>query len=395
MSTRSLTPLLDGQLEALQQRHAERFLELALEAEGELEGLEQAAWLERLEREYDNLVAALDWLLTSGRVEDALRAMAALERFWRAHAHVTEARRWLALGLELGGETDRDVRADALRTAALQAAAQSDWRAAESFFEQALELFRHSGRSQDAVRSLSYLSFLARMRGDLQRAEQIAREAVAQASELDDARARAAALIVLGDVYSAQGHHELAAEQYEEAVSLRIQLGDPLLVMDAVYTLGMAAFHANEHGRARKAFLDALTQARELGEAPYLAAAQLMLALIELDAHDVSSAGTRAREALVRYTDLGDDRSRARCLVALAGVAVAEGSPETAARLLGAADAARGSEAPDEFEVPILEKSRTAFDRLGAESVEQLRREGKLADPGTLVGALVPKETDA
>jgi predicted ATPase/class 3 adenylate cyclase len=385
----------EGRLEGLRQLHAERFLDLALEAERELEGLEQAVWLERLERDYANLAAALDWLLTSGQAEDGLRGMAALERFWRAHAHVTEARRWLAIGLELGPDADRDVRAAAFRAAALQAAAQSDWPAAESFLDQALLLFREAGESTSEVRSLSYLSFLARMQGDLRRAEHIAHEAVAKASEVDDERARAAALIVLGDVHSAQGQHELAAKQYEEAVALRIQFGDPLLVMDAVYTLGMAAFHANEHERAHKAFSDALTQARDLAESPYVAAAQLMLALIELDAHDTSSAGTRAREALVLYSSLGDDRSRARCLVALAGVAVEEGSPEMAARLLGAADAARGSDTPDEFELPILEGSRAALDRLGVESVERLRREGKLADPRTLAGALVTGETEA
>ena len=39
----------------------------------------------RLELEFDNLATALDWLLASGRAEDALRAISALERFWRAH----------------------------------------------------------------------------------------------------------------------------------------------------------------------------------------------------------------------------------------------------------------------------------------------------------------------
>ena len=368
----------EGRLEALRQRHAERFLRLALEAEDELEGFEQAAWLERLERDYDNLAAALDWLLTSGRGEDALRAMAALERFWRAHAHVTEARRWLAIGLDLGGEATSTVRAAALRTAALQAAAQSDWPTAASFLEEALGLYHETGQAEDAVRSLSYLSFLARMQGDLERAERLARQAVTQAAELDGERARAASLIVLGDVYSAQGHHDLAAEQYEEAVALRIRFGDPLLVMDAVYTLGMAGYHANDHVRAHNAFSDALTQARDLGEAPYVAAAQLMLALIELSDHDASSADTRAREALALYSSLGDDRSRARCLVALAGVAVEEDSPETAARLLGAADAARGPDAPDEFELPVLERYVHAIEaRLGQQAFAALEREGR------------------
>ena len=88
-----------------------RFLERATAAEAELAGPDQAQWYERLEHELDNLQAALDWLLGAGRVADALRAISALERFWRAHAHVGEARRWLALALSLAYDVPADVRA--------------------------------------------------------------------------------------------------------------------------------------------------------------------------------------------------------------------------------------------------------------------------------------------
>ena len=92
----------EGRLDDVRRRHAERFLELALTAETELAGPDQADWLNRLEREFDNLtrdarLAAL--VRTRGGRPPRRRA---LERFWRAHAHVSEARRWLALGLALG-----------------------------------------------------------------------------------------------------------------------------------------------------------------------------------------------------------------------------------------------------------------------------------------------------
>ena len=111
-------------------------------AEDELAGPNQAEWLERLERELDNIRAALDWLLSSGRVEEALRAMSALERFWRGHGHVTEARRWLALGLALVDRCVGRGASGALWTAAQQATAQSDSDAAVPLLEEAIELFR-------------------------------------------------------------------------------------------------------------------------------------------------------------------------------------------------------------------------------------------------------------
>ena len=100
--------------EALRERHAERFLELALSAEAKLSGPDRTRWLDRLERELDNIRLAIEWLLASGRVEDALQATAALSRFWRGHGHMTEARRLLTVGLERAQGVSPTVRADAL-----------------------------------------------------------------------------------------------------------------------------------------------------------------------------------------------------------------------------------------------------------------------------------------
>ena len=165
--------------------------------------------------------------------------------------------------------------------------------------------------------------------------------------------------------------------RYEEAVALRRRLGDALLVTDAVYNLGLAAFRARDHARARREFGAALEQARELGEAPYIAASQLLLAEIALDSGEAEDAAARARESLALYSELEDERSRARCLVVLAGAAVGAGSHETAARLLGAADTARGDDAPDEFELPILERILPELEsRIGQASLHDLQAEG-------------------
>ena len=205
----------------LQQRHAERFLERAAAAEDELAGPEQAVCLERLEREFDNLRVALDWAFANGRVADALRAISALERFWRAHGHVSEARGWLSLGLELGADIPADLRADALWTAAQQASAQYDWSASVPLLEEALELYRESGRGREVVFALSDLGFVALMQNDLERAESVGEEALRVARGLGDDRAVSAALLNLGEVLSLQGESERALAHYEEATRLR------------------------------------------------------------------------------------------------------------------------------------------------------------------------------
>ncbi len=187
----------DERLEGLQRRHAERFLALTATAENELAGPSQAAWLERLELELDNIRATLDWCLSSGRVEDALRAVSALGRFWRAHAHVSEARRWLSLGLALATGVPAEVRAAALQTAAQQAAAQSDWDTAVPLLEEAILLFHESDRGSDEVVALAYLSFVELRRDEPEHAKELSERSLALARKVGDAGATAFALDVL------------------------------------------------------------------------------------------------------------------------------------------------------------------------------------------------------
>jgi predicted ATPase len=55
-----------GEAEEARRRHAEFFLALAEQTVTEMRGPEQAAWLDRLEAEHDNLRGALSWALERG-----------------------------------------------------------------------------------------------------------------------------------------------------------------------------------------------------------------------------------------------------------------------------------------------------------------------------------------
>ncbi|HEU0247983.1 MAG TPA: tetratricopeptide repeat protein [Gaiellaceae bacterium] len=367
----------EGELDDLKRRHAERFVELACAADAELAGPHQAVWLNRLEQEFDNIRAALDWCLSSDRVEDALRAIAALSRFWRARGHVTEARRWLSRGLSQDAHLSADVRADALWTAARQAAAQSDWEAATALLEEALPLFRDVGREREVVFTLSELAFMALRRNEPERAAVLCEEAVSRARELSDPRATSSALTILGEVRSAQGDHARALAHLEEAVAQRRKLGDALLVTDAVFNFGWVAFLAGDLMRSRAAFEESLALARELSDALHTAEALLLLGELDLLADDAEGAEARIRASLELYTDVGSTLERAACLTALGGVAVLRESDEEAARLFGEAEALRGEAPLEAPERAVVERFYPRVEAaLGEERVIALKAEG-------------------
>lgn len=379
-----------GKLDDLCRRHAERFLELATDAEHELTGPGQRRCLDRLEPELDNIRAALGWFLSSNRVEDALRAVSALGRFWPAHGHVAEARRWLTRALAQAEGVSRDVLANALWWSARQAAAQDDHKAEIPLLEEALALFRELERPEEAAFVLGELGWIALQQGERGRAEELCDEALAIARETGDAGTISGQLNYLADTYSAQGDHRRALAAHEEALELRRTLDDPMLVTNSTYNLGIAAFENGEIARARRAFEETHMLARDLGDIIHTAAADFMLAELDLLARDVEQAERRILGCLAVYTELENARSRAECLVVLGGVAVAKGAFEEAARLFGAADRLRGDSPLNRFEVPVLDRYGSELEvALDEDRLAELRAEGARLGAEALVSPVV------
>ena len=78
----------------LRDRHLDYFLALSLQAEPNLRAREARPWLDRLNRELDNLRQALEWSL-SGFVVKGLHIATALLWFWQLRIHWEEGTEWL------------------------------------------------------------------------------------------------------------------------------------------------------------------------------------------------------------------------------------------------------------------------------------------------------------
>src|SRR5207249_3372408 len=74
----------------IKRQHASYFLNLAEEAEPQLSKAQQAAWLDRLDLEHDNLRAVLGWAIESGEAQIGMRMAGALWRFWYMRSHLAE-----------------------------------------------------------------------------------------------------------------------------------------------------------------------------------------------------------------------------------------------------------------------------------------------------------------
>src|SRR5207244_4554859 len=117
-----------GEMEDTRWAHAAYYLRLAEEAQPEPGAPRQTEWLERLEREHENLRAALLWLLEQAGDEEArlgremaLRLSTALHQFWDARGHYSEGRTFLERALAGGEGTVTTLRLKVLQAAASMA----------------------------------------------------------------------------------------------------------------------------------------------------------------------------------------------------------------------------------------------------------------------------------
>jgi predicted ATPase/class 3 adenylate cyclase len=377
----------NGRAEDRRRRHAEWVAAFADEAEAGLDGVEQPLWLARLDRELPNIRAAMEWSLTSGRPELALRIGSALGRYWRAHGHVREARGWLEAALA-SGEVDPPLRARGLWAAARQATAQGDGAAAVPMLEEALTLFRDAGSARDVVFTLSELGFVMRTTGNLERAEQFGTEALAEARRGGDDRALSSALNELMAQASARHDYERARACGSEMLAIRRRIGDSMLVANAANNVGVAALAAGDYQGAEEALEEALGLAVELGDAIHRAAAKAGLGEAALFSGDHERAVGFLAESLQDHIALGDGRGCAECVTALAGVACASGEHSTAARYFGAAAELRAAVggAQDAVDTRLVERFRSeAVAALGADAFAALEATGRRLSPGDVL----------
>jgi predicted ATPase/DNA-binding CsgD family transcriptional regulator len=224
-----------GELAVARGAHAHYFLALAERADRELRGRDQRAWLFRLERERDNLQAALRWLLDQDGLdgpaerEAGLRLAGALGDFWWFRGYHAEGRRWLEEALaraQQGAGADLAARTRALVFAGAILTNQGDFARARALLEEALALARRRQDLGGIVQALTFLGACAMRAGHTAEAVPLQEEALRRARELGEPSRAGVTLNVLGAAAQAQGHASEAAAHHTEALAFLEAAGD-------------------------------------------------------------------------------------------------------------------------------------------------------------------------
>jgi predicted ATPase/DNA-binding CsgD family transcriptional regulator len=244
--------------------HAGFFLELAETAEPALVGPEQVAWLDRLEREHDNLREALSWSLGGGDTQIGLALAGTLWSFWYTHGHLSEGRRWLENAISESGPSTTRARAKALNGAGYIALFQGDYGAAKRFFEEALALYRRLTDKEGIASSLIYLGFVAVLsQQDLETVPALYEEVSGLRPKLQERRVVANLLLFSGLIAISRGEMQRAEALHEEALELFRGMRDVQGMGHCLNNLGLGAVVQGDYGKASRYLRENLRLAQE------------------------------------------------------------------------------------------------------------------------------------
>jgi tetratricopeptide (TPR) repeat protein len=404
-----------GELEAARSAHAAHYLALAEEAGPHLQGSERVRWAAQLEREQENLRAALSFLLERAHVlagtpvgqvhaEQALQLCVALCWFWHNRGYAREGQLFLerALARREGGATL--LRARALYAAAELASAVDDVERTETLCGECLSLYRELGDTWGIASSLTLLGRRARVRGHYALACSRLEEAEMLFQQLGDGRKRGICHVELARTAMEQGQYERARTLLEDNLKFYQASGDQFSIgwvhylqarllfvwqQDLVRAQSLAeqslefyqergyAWHSSyplsllgqmrlaqgEGALARECFEESLALVQEVGDREGALEALLGLARVALAQGDLVAARRRDQECLTISQEVGSQEFLAACLEGLAALEAAQGAPCHAARLWGAAEAQR-----EAIGAPIYPVYRASYEQARAQA---------------------------
>ena len=246
-----------GEAETLRACHIEYFLNLAESAAHKQEA-DPILRSDRLEAEYDNLRAALEWAWEMNRAETALRLTAALWRFWEMRSYFGDSRVWLERALKSITDAPAPMQAQILHGLGRLDRFQGKYAEGAAHLEACLALYRDLESKIEIADVLQILGEVAAEQGDLAEASRRFEEALTICLTLGDQPRLAGIYLSQGEVARVRGDYDSAARLYSQSLALLEALGDDRRRGIGLYNLGQVTLHQGDCPHAVKLFLESI-----------------------------------------------------------------------------------------------------------------------------------------
>ena len=357
--------LENGEGEGTRDRHLAYYLEMAETAMPEMLTREKELdWIKRLEAEYDNIRAAVEWGLSSDPIA-VVRLIRSLAYLFVVTTYSSEGHSWALKAIERiklltdSGQiltTEQIIyRARLLSAMSIMSFSMGDNQTSKLEAEEATRILRNVGEKWSLALTLGFLAGADLVTGNPDGAITASEEALRLADELGDKYIRGSVLSAASRVEAfAKGDFTKAIDIHEKACVLLKENGTRWSYGITMYGFGHLAMSQKNFELAREKFHIALQTMQELGSSRNVSMIKSDLAHVLRYEGKYSQAMTSYHETIREWQRMGHRSAIAHQLECIAFVAKAQEQPEKALRLLGAAEALRQR---IEIDMTILERA--------------------------------------
>lgn len=292
----ALTRLSDADERIARDAHLRHFTALAAHYEPSLRGPGTVDTLAGIEREHANMVAAIEWSLTSGQADLGGWLGWHLWLFWWVRGALREGRRLMAA--VLADAQDDRVRVRSGAVAAALAFAQGDLEFAREHWRIASDLARRIDDPEGLPYAYGGIGLVALAEDDLDTAVAVFTETIGltEVAGLGGEWLWTLSHVWLGTVELLRGDTVRAAALVDDALDAGRRRHDPLAVYIALFTAIQVSVVQGDFERARSQIAEGVALSQETGDHANLAYLLEALAVVE----SLDGAGDLARVGLLR-----------------------------------------------------------------------------------------------
>ena len=333
-----------GEADALRARHADYYAPFAEAVEPRLRSGARGPWLLRLKADYNNLRAALSWVVIERPdTAAALRLTGALPWYWYFAAQFSEGRGWIKLALALSGADAAIVaRAKVLSGAARLAFYSGAPDEAIAYATESVALFRANGDRTGLAFALFHLGLATILKLDRPAILACFSEAEQLFRDVGDEWGMALALAYRGIALAVQPDcQDEARVVLNDAVARSRALGDGWMLMTSHYLASMA-LRRGDYDAARELNEEVLVSAREFGDNYRISRSLHQFAEIALAQGLADEALRHLQTTIALCREQGRTGDIRLALRLLARIKAAQARPEEAVRYFGAASRLEG-----------------------------------------------------
>lgn len=321
-----------GETEQVRGRHLEFFLAWGERAELGFRGGEFRLWLERIDRERDNLRAALEYAIASGQPELAQQLIGATCWIWFIRGPWSEGQKWAESALAHGTNVHTAAKGKALIALGLFHFSQTDYVKARQSLEQSIVIWRRLENEWWYAFAVTLLGY-CQLRESRPAASDLLREGLQLAREIHENWLLALCLHLVGQDEFYRGNLPKGRALVEESLNLIRVLGDHMIQCDVLGMLGEMADAEQDYPRALRLYEESLAIARQIDDKDSIANIMFDMGRTCHMSGDIDRAEGLFRETLQISHRVGKKSTLLQAMSGLGVVALVRGDSVRAIRL--------------------------------------------------------------